>query len=143
MNTRGEAAEVDIHKAAGILLQDGKLLVTRTSGKDFFMSPGGKVEPGETPQQALVRELKEELAIEVRIEDLAEFGTFYAEATGQENKTLKMEVLTVMAWKGIIMPSSEVAEIRWMDSSSVGDITLSSIFLHDVLPTLKEQKLVA
>ncbi len=133
---------IDIHKAAGILLQDGKLLVTRTSGKDFFMSPGGKVQDGETSQEALVRELKEELAIEVRIDNLAEFGTFYAEAAGQEGRSLKMEVFSVMAWDGAITPSSEVAEIRWIDSTSVDDIELSSIFLHDVFPQLKERNLI-
>lgn len=46
-----------IHKAAGILIQDGKLLVEKSYDKDFYISPGGSIEEGETPKQALVREL--------------------------------------------------------------------------------------
>ena len=57
----------DIHKASGILLQDRKVLVTRSRGKENFVHPGGKLEQGETPKQALVRELKEELNIDVAI----------------------------------------------------------------------------
>ena len=55
----------DIHKAAGIIIQDRKLLFARAKDMDFFIDPGGKIEPDETAKQALVRELKEELAIDV------------------------------------------------------------------------------
>lgn len=53
----------------GVLVQDGKLLVITRSqfvtapGKCCF--PGGGVEPGETPKEAVVRELKEEVALDV------------------------------------------------------------------------------
>ena len=49
--------KVDIHKAAGILIKDRKLLVVRGEGKDFFKSPEGKLDPGENSVEALVREL--------------------------------------------------------------------------------------
>ena len=76
--------KVDIHKAAGIIVRDRKLLVERSKGKKFFIAPGGSIEPGETAEQALTRELKEEFQIIVKEEDLVTFGTFRAAAAGQE-----------------------------------------------------------
>jgi len=58
-----------IEVAAGIILKDGKVLVcSRPRGSDlaaFWEFPGGKAEPGETLREALIREIREELALEV------------------------------------------------------------------------------
>ena len=57
---------------AGIIWRDGQVLIgRRRPGKHMggkWEFPGGKVEPGETPERALVRELEEELAIQARVE---------------------------------------------------------------------------
>jgi 8-oxo-dGTP pyrophosphatase MutT (NUDIX family) len=65
----------DIHKASGIIIVDRKVLVERSVGKEYFVHPGGKLEPGETSKQAVVRELKEELQIGVQEDDLEELTT--------------------------------------------------------------------
>ena len=134
--------KIDIHKAAGVLLRDRKFLITRTKGKNFFIAPGGKVETGETVHQALIRELSEELQINVSDADLQEFGTFYAPAAGSEDKLLQMDVCLVDKWEGEVTPSSEVEELLWIDSTVPDGITLGSIFQHDVLPKLKERNLI-
>ena len=51
-----------IDKIAWIRLADGKILSTRSRGKDVYYLPGGKREAGETDVQTLVREIREELA---------------------------------------------------------------------------------
>ncbi len=134
---------VDIHKAAGVFLQDGKFLITRTHGKDYFIAPGGKLEAGETAKQALKRELQEELGVTVSENDLNEFGTYYALAAGSEDKYLQMDVFLVMKWDGEIVPTSEVEEVTWIDSNPPTNLNIGSIFQHDVLPKLKQQKLIA
>ncbi|MBV9222550.1 MAG: NUDIX domain-containing protein, partial [Acidobacteriaceae bacterium] len=57
--------------SAGIIHRNGQILVGQRRGDDRhpfkWEFPGGKVEAGETPQQALVRELREELRIEATI----------------------------------------------------------------------------
>jgi 8-oxo-dGTP diphosphatase len=57
--------------AAGVLVEGGRVLLTRRPGGTHLAGlwefPGGKVEPGESPEEALVRELQEELAVQVRV----------------------------------------------------------------------------
>lgn len=132
---------VDIHKAGGVLIQDRQFLVERSKGKEIFIAPGGSIEPGETPEQALVRELMEEFQVTVKEEDLEEFGTFYAQAAGQEDKRVRMDVFLVKKWQGEPTPDNEVEEIRWINSNP-GAIALGSIFEHEVLPRLKQSDLI-
>ncbi len=60
------------YRAAIILLQDDKiaLIERHRAGQHYFTFPGGHVEPGETPEQAAVRETKEELGLDVSIQRL-------------------------------------------------------------------------
>jgi 8-oxo-dGTP pyrophosphatase MutT (NUDIX family) len=132
----------DIHKAAGILVNEKRLLVVRSRDKSAFFAPGGKVQAGECPRDALIRELREELTVTVIPADLTEFGTFYASATDDESKTLRMDVFFVHAWKGAITPSNEIEEVRWLSSAVPSNLVVGSIFRHEVLPRLKERGLV-
>lgn len=132
----------DIHKAAGIIIQNRKLLFTRAKDMDFFIDPGGKIEPDETAKQALVRELKEELDIDVDEADLEAFGEFTAEAANNKGKTVHMQAFIVKKWQGTIKPSAEVEELQWLTSDIPSDIQVGSIFGGKVLPKLKEQGLV-
>ena len=56
---------------AGVIERDGRILIARRRKEDKFGGkwefPGGKVKPGETPQESLTRELEEELGIKTRI----------------------------------------------------------------------------
>lgn len=137
----GMDRKIDIHKAGGILIQNRKFLVSRAKGKDLFISPGGKLKPQETAEDALLRELDEELGIKVAESDLEEFGTFYAPAAEQEERYLQMDVFLVRNWMGEIRPSGEIEEILWINSSPAG-VRLGSIFEHEVLPRLKKGNLI-
>jgi 8-oxo-dGTP diphosphatase len=61
------------YRAAIILLKDDQiaLIERQREGQHYFTFPGGHVEPGETPEQAAIRETKEELGIDVTIQRLA------------------------------------------------------------------------
>ena len=60
-----------INVVAALIVHDGRIFATQRGYgeyKDWWEVPGGKVEPGETPEEALVREIREELATEIAVE---------------------------------------------------------------------------
>ena len=139
--TEAMTENIDIHKAGGVLIKNRRLLVTRSKGKDIFIAPGGKLEAGETAAQAIVREMMEEVQVEVQPDTLESLGKFQATAAGNESKVVEMEVLIICDSTGEPVPSSEVEEIMWINSETTG-IKLGSIFEHDVIPMLKQRDLI-
>ena len=62
-----------INVVAAVIFKDGKVFATQRGYgefKDGWEFPGGKIEPGESPEDALRREIREELEVEVNIGDL-------------------------------------------------------------------------
>ncbi|MBQ0046571.1 MAG: 8-oxo-dGTP diphosphatase MutT [Prevotellaceae bacterium] len=62
-----------IEVVAAIILRDGKLFATQRGygeWKDWWEFPGGKIEPKEAPEEALKREIREELATEIEVGEL-------------------------------------------------------------------------
>lgn len=60
-----------VHVVAALIVHDGRIFATQRGygeWKGYWEYPGGKVEPGETPEEALVREIREELATEIEVE---------------------------------------------------------------------------
>lgn len=132
----------DIHKAAGILIKDRKILVEKSKNKEFYIAPGGSIETGETVKQTLVRELKEEFQITVVESDLEGFGVFCHPAAGQDRKNVCMEVYMVKKWVGEIVPDNEVEKILWLTSDIPKDIKVGSIIEEEIIPKLKASGLV-
>jgi 8-oxo-dGTP diphosphatase len=88
--------------AAALIDDAGRVLVQqRPPGKQLaglWEFPGGKVEPGETPEAALVRELAEELGITVAIADVLP-ATFASEPLGDKHLLLLLYVCRI--WTGV------------------------------------------
>ena len=62
-----------VRVVAGIIIEDGKVFATQRGYgefKDGWEFPGGKIEQGETPEEAVVREIMEELDTEVEVKEL-------------------------------------------------------------------------
>jgi 8-oxo-dGTP diphosphatase len=131
-----------IRKAGAVLLDGhGNFLVTRTAGKNIFVAPGGKLEAGESAKEALVREMLEEVQVEIDAETVERIGSFKATAAGDETKIVEMEVFIIKNYVGQPIPSSEIEEIMWVNSQTKG-VSIGSIFAHEVMPILKARGLI-
>ena len=100
--------------------QDEILIAQRTAKQShagLWEFPGGKVEAGERPEQALVRELKEELNIDVSESCLAPL-TFASHAYDEFH--LLMPLYVCRRWKGDVM-SNEGQALRWVKAKALRD----------------------
>ena len=103
-----------IDKIAWLHLRDGRVLSTRSRGKERYYFPGGKREPGETDQQTLLREIKEELTVDLAPASLRYAGTFEAPAHGHPTGVLVRMACYYAAYAGTIQPAAEIEEVAWL-----------------------------
>ena len=108
-----------IDKVAFLYLQDGKILSTRSKGKDKYYIPGGKREAGESDIETLVREVKEELSVDIIESSAKLYGVFEAQAHGKaEGVIVKMTCYTA-EFDGALKADSEIAEIVWLTTADM------------------------
>ena len=102
-----------IDKLAWLEIQDNHILLTKSYGKDKYYIPGGKRELGETDEQALLREIHEELTVRIDPRTLQFIGVFEAQAHGQPaGVSVKMTCYTG-AYVGELEASAEIEALKW------------------------------
>jgi len=116
----GGEARIVLVAAVALVDADGRvLLAERPQGKHLaglWEFPGGKVHAGETPEAALIRELKEELGIETDAKCLAPF-TFASHAYPDFHLLMPLYVCRV--WQGIVRPL-EGQRLAWTRIEDIG-----------------------
>lgn len=105
---------------AAAIIRDGRLLVAQRGSPPELAGqwelPGGKAEPGETTEDALRRELREELGIEISVGERV--GGEVPLADGRMLRAYRVEVVS-----GTPQPL-EHAALRWVDGGELGEIDL-------------------
>jgi 8-oxo-dGTP diphosphatase len=123
--------------AVALIDTDGRvLLAKRPEGKSMaglWEFPGGKVETSERPETALIRELKEELDINVEESCLAPL-TFASHA--YEDFHLLMPLYVCRRWKGIVQ-AMEGQELKWVRAKDLRDYPMPPADLP-LIPHLQE-----
>ena len=121
----GERSERRVIEVVGAILRDGErfLLGQRAAHKSqggLWEFVGGKIEPGETPEQALARECREELALE--IEDVRPVGSVVHDYT---DKMIRLSLLSCRPKVGSVPAALEHQQIRWVTRAEMDALPLA------------------
>lgn len=120
-----------IDKIAWINIETGQVLCARSKGKDTYYLPGGKREAGETDEETLVREIEEEISVQIKAETVSYFGTFEAEAHGKaEGITVKMTCY-IADYEGTLTPASEIEELSWLSYKDRDRVSVVTQIIFD------------
>ncbi|MEZ2122318.1 MULTISPECIES: NUDIX domain-containing protein [unclassified Corynebacterium] len=125
-------------RIAAVVLRNvaGDVLSVRKRGTASFMLPGGKLEPGEGARQTAVREIFEELGIDLEPASLVALGRFSAKAANEAGCTVDCDVFTYLhPLHGVPEVLAEIAEARFFPLDST-DPDLAPLSRDVVFPEL-------
>ena len=116
-----------IEVVAAVILHDGKFFATQRGygeWKDWWEFPGGKVESGEVPEDALVREIREELATEIEVGELL---TTIEYNYPQFHLTMHCYLCTILSGQLTLLEHeaarwlamNELDSVRWLPADNV------------------------
>jgi 8-oxo-dGTP pyrophosphatase MutT (NUDIX family) len=139
MKNIGFFVKKEIDKLAWLYIQDGKLLSARSKNKRLFYIPGGKREAGESDEQALIREIKEEVSVDLIPSTVKYAATFKAQADGKDSETMVKLTCYYADFKGKLSPDAEIEEIDFIGHQDKNLCSLGSI---EVMDWLKSKDLI-
>jgi 8-oxo-dGTP pyrophosphatase MutT (NUDIX family) len=127
-----------IRKVGWLHVLDRRLLCARSHGKALFYVPGGKPEPGEDDIAAVIREIREELAVALIPGSIADAGGVEAPADGRDDITVIMNLFTA-DHLGEPAPHHEIAELRYL---ATADAACASAATRIILARLMAENVI-
>lgn len=127
-----------------LFIENEKLLLNLSRKRIIYQLVAGKIENGETPLEAMIREVHEELGEKAIIDEAAfEQILEFDEIASSDNITPIHYYLFKYngVIEGEITTSEEITRYLWYDTS-ISDIMLSNTLNHVVIPYCKEKKLI-
>ena len=127
-----------LHIATACLFNpQGQLLIVRKRGTQAWMLPGGKRDGDETPLQALLRELNEELQLTMRAADFTPLGQFSAVAANEAATQVHAHVFVAHTpLQQAVQQAAEIAELQWLSLDQPLPANLAPLLHKQVIPAL-------
>jgi ADP-ribose pyrophosphatase YjhB (NUDIX family) len=128
-----EAAEVDarfrrelgtptakVGTTAVVVDDQGRVLLQRRSDDGLWGLPGGWLDPGETPEQGIVREVREETGLDIEVLRLAAVFSKLAQLPSGPHSMVGLTYLA-RATGGELRPDHEALEVAWRDPAGISE----------------------
>jgi DNA polymerase-3 subunit epsilon len=126
--------------AAGIVTDPaGRTLLVRKRGSSVFMQAGGKIEVGESALEALSRELREEIGLEIDLDSTEYLGSFRAVAANEPDTVIRAEVFALAIGFETYRAGAEIEELLWLESVDAG-VELAPLTRDTILPLWVERR---
>ena len=127
-----------IRIAAGLIVNGaGRVLLVRKRGTQTFMQAGGKIEPHESPAQALARELEEELGIRIAPDEPEYLGEFTAQAANKTQHIVNAACFYIRT-DFDVSPTSEIEEAVWVTPDD-DSLPLAPLTRDHLLPIARQR----
>lgn len=106
---------VKLHTAGLVVIKDQKLLLAFSGNKKAWYLPGGKIDTGETSIDGIIREIKEELNLDLDREKLVFHSHITAPAYGEDTHIQMEQDCFLYDLTEDIIPSNEIHEVAYFD----------------------------
>lgn len=113
--------------SAVLIIEGDKILLGRRNKEPYFgrwVLPGGKIEYGETHQQAAIREAKEELGIDIDVLRLAGRGIYYI-LSPDEHRMIVYSIARLLGGK--MSPSTDISEARFFTRDELKNLDITPV----------------
>lgn len=114
--------------------KNNRLLTVRKKTSTYYMMAGGKLESRETPEQALIRELSEELNLTISSKDIKLLGTHTTKAVNEANTIVTAHIYHLILEDTDITVSAELAEAKWLTKENYTETKLAHLLEEFSIP---------
>ena len=129
-----------IFKAALALIRDNKVLMSKNFHIDKYYIPGGTIEKNETDIETLIREIKEELCVDIVKETVKFIGIYEDVATNQPDKIVQIRLYSADI-TGELKPNNEVEKLDWFGKNDNWEV-LGTVAKTKIMPALVDMGMV-
>lgn len=137
------------YRVCGIITHGGKILAMKNGRTPYYFLPGGRVRLGETVEDAVLREIREELEIDARIVRPLWFnqGFFTEDVTGEQFHEICLYFLMDISHTGLLSrgkrftvnENGQQHRFEWLDFDRLKDEYFYPIFLREKIFELPEE----
>lgn len=111
---------IRVDVAYGLICEQGKVLMVNNKGGSWSL-PGGAVEEGETLEQAMIREVREETGLTVVMEHIVSVNEAFFKERGHHALFITFKAKVINGSLSI-QYEDEIEEIKWMDYETANDL---------------------